>query len=148
MPRNKIVDLHSARSPKYRATLEQIAQDGKCPFCPGNFLYKNSVILRRVGGWVAVRNMHPYANARVHLLIVSTKHLEQFTELSVNDFVSIKKLVSWAMVRFRIRGGAFTMRFGDTRYTGATVCHLHGHLIVPKYTFKTRRAKVVQFPVG
>ncbi|MEK7151001.1 MAG: HIT domain-containing protein [Patescibacteria group bacterium] len=148
MSRKKVVDLSSARSFRYRKTLAKIARDGKCPFCPGNFLEKNSRVIKRVDGWFLVHNFQPYANARVHLLLVPTRHLERFSELSASDFASITRLVDWATTQFRVRGGAFLMRFGSTKYTGATVCHLHAHLVAPKYSFKTKRAKVVQFPVG
>jgi len=38
------------------------------------------------------------------------------------------------------------MRFGDSDYTGATVTHLHLHLMVPK--LKRGKALTVEFPIG
>jgi len=40
------------------------------------------------------------------------------------------------------------MRFGDSSVTGATVLHIHAHLIVPKINEKTKKARVVRFPIG
>lgn len=39
------------------------------------------------------------------------------------------------------------MRFGNTDYTGATVSHLHAHLIYPEVD-KSKKSKTVNFPVG
>jgi len=39
----------------------------------------------------------------------------------------------------KIPGGTFIMRFGDTRYTGASVSHLHANLISPDGEDKDRK---------
>lgn len=144
MKRRRVVDLKNARSADYRKALKAIAQDGKCPFCPRQFIRnnKNPVVLRS-GNWFLTRARWPYENAGHHFLIIRDNHAEHIFNLTPDDFASIGKLVQLAARKFRLRGGGLAGRFGDTRYTGATVCHLHFHLIVPK-----RIGKPVIFPIG
>ena len=59
---------------------------------------------------------------------------------TINVFEPIKK--------YKIKGGGLTLRFGEQNYTGATVLHLHFHLIVPKLKPKSKLAKIVNFPIG
>ena len=74
-------------------------------------------------------------------------HKEQFAELTIDDFKTLKYLVNWANKNLNIKGGGLALRFGDTNYTGATVYHLHFHLIVPKLDRK-KLSKPVYFPIG
>lgn len=64
------------------------------------------------------------------------------------DLQAVQQLTAWAQAEFHLAGGGLTLRFGDTAHTGATVCHLHFHFIVPKINKKTGRAQVVKFPIG
>ena len=80
-------------------------------------------------------------------MIIGEKHKENFNELTESDFRSVKTLANWAIKKYKIKGGGLVIRFGNTDYTGATVCHLHFHLIYPKST-KDNMAKTVFFPIG
>ncbi len=144
----KVVDLTFAKSAEYRQILESVSQAGNCPFCPEHFKYHKEPILKKNGSWLLTRNSWPYKNAAEHFLIISTVHKETLDELSGADLLAVKKLTSWAQTEFKLAGGGLTLRFGDTTHTGATVCHLHFHLIVPKINRRTGRAHTVRFPIG
>ncbi len=146
--RKKVVDAHYARSPDYRKVLESIEREGKCPFCPDNFKYHQEKILRRSGDWLITKNSWSYKKAQHRLLIICTVHKEHLAELTVEDMAAVLRLAKWAVRKFAIAGGALAFRFGDTARTGATVCHLHAHLIVPKINKRTGRAEPVLFPIG
>jgi diadenosine tetraphosphate (Ap4A) HIT family hydrolase len=68
--------------------------------------------------------------------------------LTLEDFGAVRILANWAIKNLKIKGGALTLRFGDQAYTGATVEHLHFHIIYPEFDEKTKTAKVVNFPIG
>ncbi|MDP3057319.1 MAG: HIT domain-containing protein [bacterium] len=144
----KVVDLRFAKTKDYRKTLETIQKKGKCPFCPENFIYHKNPILKKNGDWLITLSSWPYKNSEYHFLIISLRHKEKFSALELADFGSVMKLVVWAEKKFKIKGGGLVLRFGDTAYTGSTVCHLHFHLIVPKLNKKTKRANAVWFPIG
>ena len=144
----KVVDPTYAKSEEYRQILESIGEAGNCPFCPEHFKYHKEPILKKCGEWLITRNSWPYKHAAEHFLIISTLHKETLDELTADDLIAVKQLAAWAQKEFALAGGGLTLRFGDTVHTGATVCHLHFHLIVPKINRRTGRAHVVKFPIG
>lgn len=146
--RKRVVNKRFAKGKgEYKTVLNTIESKGKCPFCPNNFKYHKKPILKKTGSWFITENSWSYKNAKKHFLIINKKHKENFNELTVEDFQSIKSLVNWAIQIYKIKGGAFALRFGDTDHTGATVCHIHAHLICPKIG-RGRKSQTVHFPIG
>ena len=144
----KVIDKRFAKGKKtYTKVLETIESIGECPFCPHNFKYHKKPILNKHTGWFITENNWPYKNTEKHFLIISEKHKEHFSELTLTDFSAVRYLVNWATKKFNIKGGAIALRFGDTSSTGATVCHLHFHFIYPKQD-KKNLSKTVLFPIG
>lgn len=147
--REKVVDLTHTKNEEYKRILKEIQDGGKCPFCPENFNWHPDPILKESSGWFITKNAFSYPEAEFALLIIPKTHKEKFEELTADDFINISFLVKWAIKEFNIKGGGFTIRFGDSAYTGATVCHIHAHLIVPKVDPQTKKASpVVYFPIG
>lgn len=132
---------------EYENVINDIEQKGKCPFCPDNFKYHKKPILKKIGTWFVTENSWPYKNTKYHFIIINTIHKEHWGELTTKDFKSIQDLVNWTIKNFKIKGGAFAMRFGDTDFTGATVSHIHAHIIYPK-TDKSKKSITVNFPIG
>ncbi len=143
----KVVNPKFAQTERYRKILSVIESENKCPFCPNNFKYHKNPILKRLGDWFITENSWSYKEARHRFLLICDKHMENISELSAKDLETVLKLAKWATRKYRISGGALAMRFGNTRFTGATVCHLHFHLISPKVD-KKENTKVVYFPIG
>lgn len=148
MTRKQVVDPRYAKSKSYGAVINKIAGEAKCPFCPDNFKYHKKPIIKRFGKWFLTASTWPYKNTKHHFLIMSTQHKERLHELNGTDWKAIATLATYAVKKFKLPGGALTMRFGETAYTGATVCHLHAHLIVPQLKPGKKIAKTVWFPIG
>lgn len=130
----------------YAETIQKIKKAGHCPFCPENFIYHEKPIIKRSGTWFITESSHPYKNSKYHFLIIGMKHKESILDLEISDFKSIRMLARYVIKKYGIRGGGLMLRFGDTNYTGATVAHLHFHLISPN--FKKRKSVSVNFPIG
>lgn len=146
--RKQVVDSRYAkRNPKYGKIIEAIEHEGICPFCPGKLKYHTKPILGSTRGWFITKSFLPYKNARRHFLIIGKRHNERFDDLTVQDLAEVRTLVTWAIQKFSMNGGALALRFGETRLTGATVVHLHFHLIEP-VVGRNRKAKTVTFPIG
>lgn len=143
--KKKLVDPRNARAPGYKEIIEEAAAEKECPLCPPMKWHPNP-ILEDDGRWLITKNSHPYEHTQHHLLIISKKHIEELRDLADEDLTSILKLIKWASRKFNIQGGGLTMRFGDTLYTGATIKHLHAHLIVP--TVEDGKVLPVYFPIG
>lgn len=140
--KKNFVSVKNAREGEYKEIIKQIATTGKCPFCKENFKYHKKPIYQRKNSWFLTNNSWPYANAKNHLMILGDKHKENFEELTAKDFESVAYLTNWAIKKWNIRGGGLAMRFGDPKYTGASVSHIHFHIISPKKT------KAVNFTIG
>jgi len=140
--KKKVVDPRFAKGDGYDEVIKTIEGEGKCPFCPDNFKYHKNPTLNKVGNWFITESSWPYKNSKKHFLIISKKHKEDFQELNGSDFDNMYSLVNWALKEYDLKGGGVILRFGDTAYTGATVCHLHFHLVVPELS------KTVSFPIG
>ncbi len=146
VPSKKFVNPRFARKGEYERVIREIIDQGHCPFCPENFIYHKYPILKKKGGWVITRSSWPYKNAQHHFLIIGKKHKENFKDITIQDLNEVKNLVRWATHEFSLKGGALTLRFGNTDYTGSTVAHLHFHLIVPE--MKKGKSLPVMFPIG
>jgi diadenosine tetraphosphate (Ap4A) HIT family hydrolase len=140
----KFIDARYAKSGFYKKVLADIKGAKICPLC--TLKWHTNPILKTSGGWFITETFQPYENAALHFLIIGKKHKENLNQLSPCDWKEISDLQKWAIKKYKLRGGGIAMRFGDTAYTGATVAHLHMHLIVPK--LKRGRAVPVMFPFG
>jgi ATP adenylyltransferase len=144
----KVVDIKYAKSNEYKRVIKTIADSEKCPFCKENFKYHKNPILKTHKSWFITENSWPYKNTKHHFIIICEDHKEKLEDLTASDFSSTHELMKWAIKKYNLKGGGLTLRFGETTWTGATVCHLHFHLIIPEIDQNTKRAKTVQFPIG
>jgi len=144
--RKSLVDPKFARGKMYKKAMEEIVAEGVCPFCPEHFKWHTKPILRYENDWFITENFKPYENAKYHFLIISKTHHESLSELSSKDLISVFDLARWAVVEYNIPGGGITLRFGDSNFTGATIKHLHFHLLSPER--KNGKTKPVYFPIG
>jgi ATP adenylyltransferase len=127
----KFVDVASAGDRKdYAQTLQQITRDGVCPFCPHNFKYHTRPILRRSRSWLVTENSTPYTGAKRHLLFILKRHVEHCAEMSTQEWSDLHLQVKWVTKKYNLPAGSFFMRFGDAKYTGSSVAHLHAHIIL------------------
>lgn len=125
--------LDHARTPEQTANMEQIAADGVCPFCPEHLaIYHEAPVVHEGEHWLVTANDYPYDYTRHHLLLIPKVHAEHLGQLPVvagNELIEICQTYEQAL---GISGGALVMRFGEPSETGATIRHLHLHLIVPE----------------
>ena len=135
VPKKSDVNLKNAARPgddkTYQNVISQITQDGVCPFCQDHLLtYHKKPILRQGERWTVTTNMYPYKGARFHFLLIHRAHITDSKDMPVESIVELKEHMDWLMKEFKIAGGTLMMRCGDTTVTGASVTHLHAHLIV------------------
>ncbi|OHA58958.1 MAG: hypothetical protein A2571_01110 [Candidatus Vogelbacteria bacterium RIFOXYD1_FULL_44_32] len=124
------VNINHGRPGQYEKLLGQIKNDGVCPFCQKNLpKYHKPPILKENGGWLVTINQNPYSGSKYHFLIIHKRHIENIKQIKTSEWSDLKKIIDWTTKKFAIPGGSFLLRFGDTEYTGASVTHLHCHII-------------------
>jgi len=142
------VDPAFAKGDQYSMDIDEIFALGVCPFCPGQMRWHQKPVIAELSGWIITESSHPYENAEHHFLIIGSRHITSFLEVTAKDWMSVRELAAGVIRDRSLAGGGLVVRFGVTRFTGATVQHLHFHLIVPEIDPDTDRAKTVNFPIG
>lgn len=128
---NLFMHTENARVKEQAEQMKNIERAGICPFCRKHFEENHKApILWESKYWLLTKNDYPYEGAQIHLLIVSKRHIEHVTDVSFRASMNLFLLLRWTCNKFSIRGGSFLMRFGNMHYTGATIAHLHAHIIV------------------
>ena len=124
----------------YGNVISQIEKDGVCPFCPESLAkYHKNPILREGAFWLLTDNMYPYEGVKYHELLIHKAHITSFSEISKEAWEELNDFIKKFTGENKIPGATFLMRFGDTRYTGASVSHLHAILVSPDGEDKDRK---------
>lgn len=112
----------------YTAVIEQIEKDGVCPFCPENLRKYHKHPLEEKKYWWVTDNMYPYSPIKHHRIIIHKIHIEHVNEISKEAWDELREIITEETRKLSIGGGTFAMRFGETRFTGGSVSHLHAHI--------------------
>jgi len=123
------VDLNNARSGVYKKVIEDIKKASICPFCPEhiNQIHKNPIEEKVF--WLVTNNMYPYKPTKKHLLIIHKQHITHINELGLEAWKELFEIIKEENTKLAITGGTFLMRFGEAKYTGSSVSHLHCQLL-------------------
>ncbi|MCC7543364.1 HIT domain-containing protein [bacterium] len=118
--------LEAARTPEQVAEMERLIEAGICLFCdPPERKY-----VLRSKYWHVVPNKFPYPGTKLHLLIVPEKHVDSLCDLPADAFQDYMLVLMMIKRQYELKAYSHFMRVGDMRFTGASMAHLHGHLIV------------------
>lgn len=128
----KFVDMDNARYDDQKEIMEEIIRAQHCPFCLENIRnYHKQPILKEGRYWLITQNQWPYKHTKVHLLAIYKEHATNLAELDSKSGNELLDLLKWAELEYKIPGGGWAMRFGDTNYSAGTVNHLHVQFIQP-----------------
>lgn len=132
--RHKFVLPELTRTPEQKKQFEEINNLGICPFCSKESFkkfHKGKIIFEN-DSWILSTNDTPYKGTKLHLLIVfmGGRHIRHISELNTEEWVQLRDVVNFAHHQFKVDSAAFLMRFGEPGHNGASVEHLHAHIIV------------------
>lgn len=120
-----------ARSEEQLAVLKEIEASGLCPFCEGELKkHHHKPILFYGKHWLATENQWPYAGTKFHFLVIHRSHVEALSELLPGEMDELGCALNYLTETNNIKFGTVNIRFGAIGKNGATVRHLHIHLIV------------------
>ena len=113
----------------YASVIQDIAKQGVCPFCAENIAnyHKKEITTKKF--WLVTESMYPYKPTRKHFLLIHREHIAHIQEISAEAWVELQEIIKDLTLSNDITGGSLMLRFGDTKFTGASVTHLHAHII-------------------
>jgi ATP adenylyltransferase len=128
MKNDEHVNIDNARPGVYTDVIKKIEQDKICPFCPEHLhsIHPNPIEEKRY--WIITDNAYAYKPKKEHVLLIHKTHISKISEISNEAWSELKGIIDSEQQNRNISGGTLMMRFGETRYTGASVTHLHVHL--------------------
>lgn len=109
----------------YSKVINEIAEKKVCPFCPDQIHNFHKLPIEEKTYWLVTQNMYAYKPTKFHYLLIHKKHIETIAEISDDAWTELKQIISDT----KVSGGTLMCRFGETKYTGASVTHLHAHII-------------------
>lgn len=131
MARKFSVIVSEARSKEQEENMKRIIKDKVDPFEWSVFqTYHREPVLRKGRYWLVTPNDFPYAGTKLHLLLVYKDAVKLPSETHPKAWQELQRHLSWIEKTYKIKGGSLVMRFGEAPYTGASVDHLHLHVIV------------------
>jgi dihydrofolate reductase len=135
------VNLRNGRHEDQVEAMRRIAERKECPFCAENLRKEHQrPILLESDHWIFTENQWPYEHTRRHYLAIPKRHIDLLSEMTETEWSDFWK--NAGPIIAGMAGGGLCLRFGSTDLTGATVRHLHIHLIEPDGKGK------VEFKVG
>jgi ATP adenylyltransferase len=120
-----------ARTPEQLAEMRRLDAAGICLFCPGQLAsHPRQQVLFQTRHWSATLNEFPYQGTSLHLLLVPHQHAADLLELSDEARGDFWAALAAAVERHGLSHYGLGIRNGDCRFTGATIRHVHAHVLV------------------
>ncbi len=143
-------NLTNGRTPEQLEQMRRLEESGICAFCSKHFNaeHKNPVEFE-TDNWVVTKNDYPYQNTKLHVMLIPKVHVKTVSELSKAARSEYLDLIARIETHWNLESYAQFMRSGDIQYNGATVEHLHAHVIVGDYEnddFEPVRVKLASKP--
>lgn len=147
MKKSELMNLNNARSEDQLIRMKRLKNLGVCIFCKKHLeKYSKVPIIKDGKYWVIRKNDYPYEGSKIHLLLVYKKHIDSIEKISKEAMLEFFDYIKWVNKKFKIPGATILMRSNDSKYTGATITHLHTH-IISGYP-KNKKSKPILAAVG
>lgn len=130
--KNPFIYLPNVHSEEQLVHYMRLEEQGVCPFCPEHLAENHKKpILYETPCWKLTTNQYGYENAKEHFLVIAKEHAEDILDLPETAFAELGEIVRHMEIHYRLKGGGLLFRFGDPRYSGATIKHLHLQITEP-----------------
>jgi len=123
--------FENVRTEEQRAEMARLDAAGICLFCPEHLAtHARQQILLSTEHWSVTPNAYPYQGSALHLLLVPHQHAGDLLELSDAARSDFWVALAATAREHGLRHYGLGVRNGDCRYTGATITHVHAHVLV------------------
>ena len=119
------------RTEEQLAEMRRLEAAGTCLFCPAELRkHPRQQVIFETEHWAVTPNEFPYRGTRLHLLVVPHQHVNDMVDLgddALADFWTALRLIR---ERFDLDHYGLGVRNGNCDFTGATIAHVHAHVLV------------------
>lgn len=142
-----LFEMAHTRVPTQHNKMAEATRLGICPFCWENLeKWHDAPVIKKGGFWAITENDYPYDGSKLHYLAIYKKHIASIEEMEAGAGYELFKLFSWLCKEYGIIGATIVMRFGEMKYTGATVSHLHAQIMSGASRDEAEKAGEIKFP--
>jgi diadenosine tetraphosphate (Ap4A) HIT family hydrolase len=122
--------LGNYRTAEQLADMQRLEAAGTCVFCPQHLARdRNQPVLHRTPHWTVTPNEFPYRGTRLHLLLVPDEHVTDLLDLPDEARQDMWSALDWVRQHYGLSFYSLAARNGDCEFTGATIRHVHLHLL-------------------
>lgn len=125
-PGSPLYLLDNFREPEQLAEMVELTERNHCFMC---HIHEDREVLIRGQYWNVFHNEFPYKHTKQHFLLVPRAHHLTLDTMMAGEHAEYGLLLTTIMKQYQLTGCSTFMRIGEMRLTGATVAHIHGHLI-------------------
>lgn len=125
-----LYELSAARSPEQRGRMEALEAAGVCVFCRDHHVPRERPVVELEGRhWYVIESDFPYTGTVAHHLVIPHAHVAAFDDLPDEAGAELWAIRRELKERVDAPAVATVERSGDMRYNGASVAHLHVHVV-------------------
>lgn len=129
-------NLSNVREEEQRQIMEELARTGECFLCQEVIArvakkYPGVATLSVHEGnhWFIKNNDFPYSGTKLHVLVVPKRHVTELEDLSGEEFLELQQMFTWINKKYDVEGASMFLRYGNMNYNGATLSHIHFHIL-------------------
>lgn len=142
-----MLNLKNARKPAQIKQMIELKKQGICPFCQKHLSKTHANPVEMNGEyWVVTKNDYPYNGTKIHYLLIHKKHISKISQISPKASIELIRLIKKICRKHSVLGETLVMRSGDTSYTGASIEHLHAHVI--SGAKQNKKAEILTTTIG
>jgi len=111
--------------------MRRLEAAGICLFCPAALReHARQRVTFETRHWAVTPNAFPYQGTRLHLLVVPHQHANDMLDLDDEALADFWAVLRQVRERFDLGHYGLGVRNGNCSFTGATIAHVHAHVLV------------------
>jgi ATP adenylyltransferase len=113
------------------AEMLRLEAAGICLFCPESLRsHARQDVLFETRHWAVTPNAFPYRGTKLHLLVVPQRHVNDMLDLDEEALADFWTALKRIRERYSLDHYGLGVRNGNCSFTGATIAHVHAHVLV------------------
>jgi len=123
--------MENHRTAEQLADMEDLEARGVCLFCPdGLAQLRRQRVIWQTKYWTITPNKFPYQGTSLHMVLVPHQHAGDLLDLDDAARADFWTALAWVRDRYELSYYGLGVRNGDCRFSGATIRHVHAHVLV------------------